>query len=222
MRIDLHVHTHISPCSRLDPEEMVRAALQAGLDGVCVTDHDTMEIRRHLREGVQENGLVVLFGMEYATPQGDFLLFGPFEELPPGWEAPLVLEETSRRGGAAVAAHPFRKGRSLCPNLARVGQEFLIERYNGRNSAEENDSAASLVARFGLRAAAGSDAHSVEELGRCATVFSEPVLTREQLVQALLRGACTPEQRRPRPAPFPGAPGASTGRDSATLSSLRC
>lgn len=205
MRIDLHVHTHISPCSRLDPEEMIRAAALAGLDGVCVTDHDTMEIRRHLREGVQANGLVVIFGMEYATPQGDFLLFGPFETLAPGWEAPRVLEEVDRRGGVAVAAHPFRQGRSLCPSIAEAGLCRLVERYNGRNRPEENEAAAALAARRGLFVAAGSDAHCVEELGRCATLFSEPIRRREQLISALLRGACSPELRRPQPAPFPGA-----------------
>jgi len=40
---------------------------------------------------------------------------------------------------------------------------------------------------------AGSDAHSLAELGRVRTRFQERVETREQLVRALQRGACAPE-----------------------------
>jgi hypothetical protein len=32
---------------------------------------------RYIEEGIQDNGLYLLIGMEYATPDGDFLLFGP-------------------------------------------------------------------------------------------------------------------------------------------------
>ena len=198
MRIDLHVHTAFSACSRLDPVALVEAAAAAGLDGVCVTDHDAMDIRHQLREGVQPNGLTLFFGMEYATPQGDFLLFGPFEQLAPGLDGAGLLEEVARKGGAVVAAHPFRQWRPLCPEIAGSGRRLLVERYNGRNRPEENEAAAALIERHGLRGCAGSDAHCVEELGRCWTRFAARVTTRAQLVDALNNGAYTPEWKTPR------------------------
>ena len=36
---DTHMHTHFSGDSEADPENMVKAAIQKGLEGLCFTDH---------------------------------------------------------------------------------------------------------------------------------------------------------------------------------------
>ena len=36
---DTHLHTRYSGDSTAEPEDMVQAALQHGLDGICFTDH---------------------------------------------------------------------------------------------------------------------------------------------------------------------------------------
>jgi hypothetical protein len=43
LRYDLQVHTNASPCSDTEPGAVVTAATSAGLDGIAVTDHDTVE-----------------------------------------------------------------------------------------------------------------------------------------------------------------------------------
>jgi predicted metal-dependent phosphoesterase TrpH len=63
MYFDMHVHSSISPCSQLDLDEILRHARSIGLDGVCITDHDTMEARYLLNEGIQKDGLCVIVGM---------------------------------------------------------------------------------------------------------------------------------------------------------------
>ena len=75
MKFDIHVHTTLSPCSHLTVDDILSRAKDKGLDGVCITDHDTMAIRHHLSEGIQDNGLCLIFGMEYSSPDGDFLAF---------------------------------------------------------------------------------------------------------------------------------------------------
>ena len=106
------------------------------LDGVCITDHDGMEAARYVREGVQEDGLVVIVGMEYATTDGDFLLFGPIEGLGPGLSAREVLTFVREVGGAAVAAHPFRRNRQVSEFVMRSGLCRIMELVNGRNNSE--------------------------------------------------------------------------------------
>ena len=195
MLMDLHIHTRASPCSSLRVEDILDRARALGLDGVCLTDHDLVGRASLAREGVQEDGLVVLVGMEYSTPEGDFLVFGPVEELPVGLPARQMLPLLRQLGGAAVAAHPFRSWRPADPDIFTLGLELglAVECYNGRNLTLENDKARILADRFGLHATGGSDAHGPEEMGLAVTRFQRPVLSRADLVQAILSGDCTPE-----------------------------
>jgi predicted metal-dependent phosphoesterase TrpH len=198
MRFDLHVHTSISPCSNLRISDILCHAKAKGLDGVCITDHNTMEIRRHLKEGFQEDGLCVLFGMEYGTPDGDFLIYGPFEDFPAGLPASHLLKIVEQSGGAAVAAHPFRNGRSVREEIISGGLCRIVESINGRNGEMENESVGIWRRRFRLSECGGSDAHSFDELGKVVTRFDVSVRSREDLVQALINGLCRPEWNIPR------------------------
>ena len=46
MIIDLHVHEWLhSPCALMSLEDAVESAQYHGLDGICITDHDSMEIQ---------------------------------------------------------------------------------------------------------------------------------------------------------------------------------
>ncbi|MFH7319373.1 PHP-associated domain-containing protein [Desulfurivibrio sp. D14AmB] len=190
MLFDLHVHTRLSACSSLGLDQILLHARARGLDGVCLTDHDTMAAGRTLREGIQPDGLCVLLGMEYATPQGDFLLFGPFENMPTGLAADLLLPMVERGGGVAVAAHPFRALRPAQETVIASGACRVVEGLNGRNSARENRRVDRWLKRYPLSVCGGSDAHTLDELGRVATRFEQPVRNRRELIQALRTGAC--------------------------------
>ncbi|MFH1672844.1 MAG: PHP domain-containing protein [Pseudomonadota bacterium] len=194
MRFDLHVHTTISPCSVLTLEEILNHARARGLDGVCITDHDTMDVRHLIREGPQPTGLCVIFGIEYTTNDGDFLLFGPFDKVPPGLQAPEVLRWIDAVGGVAVAAHPFRRGRQTQEYLIQEGLCRIVEGLNGRNRESENDRLNRWRKRYSVHEVGGSDAHSLAELGKVLTSFSEPVRSRQGLVAALKKGRYVPER----------------------------
>jgi hypothetical protein len=174
-------------------DEAISAAGQNGLDGICITDHDTMDIRRVLTEGKQENGVVVIFGMEYTTGQGDFLVFGPFEALDPGLRADRLLKIVDRSGGVAIAAHPFRKERPVDGRLVQEGRCRVIESLNGRNTATENAAVQRWREGCDFAECGGSDAHTIAEVGTFATRFFAPVRTRSDLIAALKNRLCRPE-----------------------------
>lgn len=193
MLFDLHVHTRISPCSELAINEVLKYAKARGLDGVCITDHQTMEIRKYLQEGLQDDGLCVIFGLEYTTTDGDFLLFGPFENISQDLPAMQLLEQVRQAGGAAVAAHPFRSERRVSEHLVREGFCRIVESINGRNTSIENLKVENWCRKYSLTYCGGSDAHSIDELGTVTTRFSTPVRSRPDLIRALNNGLCNPE-----------------------------
>lgn len=201
MLIDMHVHTTVSACSRLTLEDILTHSRRRGLDGVCITDHESLAAARTLQEGRQPDGLYVFFGLEYATPEGDFLVFGPFEELPRHLGARRLLDQVAAADGVAIAAHPFRRSRPVREDLIREGRCRIVESLNGRNRTAENRAVDGWRRRYDFTECAGSDAHCLAELGHVRTRFGQRVETRGQLVRALQRGVCAPEPTNFIPAP---------------------
>lgn len=187
MLFDLHTHTTLSPCSQLALPQILSQAKKKGLDGVCITDHDTMAVRHAIAEGIYENGLCVIFGMEYATPDGDFLLFGPFEELPAGLQAKPLLQHVANVGGVAIAAHPFRAQRQTKEEIIKRKLCTIVEGVNGRNSIHENRRVLEWQ-QYQVQHVGGSDAHTLDELGKVTTSFTIPVRSRTDLIHALQQG----------------------------------
>ena len=138
MKIDMHIHSSISPCSKLTIDEIINHSLSFGIDGVCITDHNTMEAQNYINEGIQANGLCIILGIEYTTIEGDFLLFGPFNEVKQDLSAPELLEWIDKIGGVAIAAHPFRNTRPTQEYLIAERMCRIVESRNGRNTDAEN------------------------------------------------------------------------------------
>ena len=188
MKIDLHIHTNISSCGRLELDEILHRARLAGLDGIGITDHGTMAIGQTIDNGLHNSGLYVFVGMEYSTPEGDFLLFGPVDRVPDGLDAHSLLEWVDKGNGVAIAAHPFRKARPTGDELIQNGLCAIAEGLNGRNRDSENAKAMALQTQFGISLTGGSDGHLAHEIGKYYTCFSSPVHNLDQLVSELKYG----------------------------------
>lgn len=193
MKFDIHVHTTLSSCSQLRLEDILSEARKKGLDGVCLTDHQTMDVRMEVNDGIQQDGLCIITGMEYATPDGDFLVFGSFDALPDGLSAEELLRLVDEADGVAVAAHPFREGR--CTNREIIARQHcrIMEGRNGRDNGTGHRRALKWQEKYAVRLVGGSDAHTLEELGGTVTVFEEPIRCKEEFIQALKSGRYRPD-----------------------------
>jgi len=80
MRADLHVHTNASD-GRLDPQEVVRLAVEIGLNAIAITDHDTVGgIAAALETARAFTSFIVIPGVEINTdvPDGEVHILGYF------------------------------------------------------------------------------------------------------------------------------------------------
>ena len=66
MRIDLHTHSRASDGTDA-PAALVRAAVDAGLDVLAITDHDTSDGWAEAAQAAAETGLTLVPGMEVST-----------------------------------------------------------------------------------------------------------------------------------------------------------
>jgi predicted metal-dependent phosphoesterase TrpH len=200
MRIDLHVHTSPrSPCSSLDPLELVREAERLGLDGICLTEHQVWWGPDEIAELAERTSVKILRGNEFTTNQGDILVFGYEEDV----KELLTIEELRDRvaavGGFMITAHPFRGFKTFGIGQLQMTVEqacrrkvfdFVdaIEIRNGKVSDQENDMAARVAERLGLPGTAGSDAHRVDEVGKWVTDFERAIEDEQGLIEELRAG----------------------------------
>lgn len=215
MLIDLHVHSHHSRGSTLAPREALRRAKQAGLDGVAFTDLNTLDGLEEIRAAGREEGILALVGVEVATDHGHYLCFFPDPAKVPAppqafgsatpWPAREVLARVRELGGVAVAAHPYDK------TIDRPSGDFIftidglaaIEGLNASVKGPANDLAVEAADHMSLPCTGASGAHaSLDEIGKAATLFRDPVASEEDLVAQLRAGTvfCVAIGVSPQPA----------------------
>jgi predicted metal-dependent phosphoesterase TrpH len=199
MRIDLHLHTtRHSPCSSMSPDDLMIAAKEAGLDAVCIPEHNRMWSADEARALSRQHNLLVLRGMEVTTTGGDVLVFGmddePGDEL---WTPAELKARVDRAGGLTIAAHPFRGfllfGFSqLQMNLDDALENPVLQHVHGVEicncmvTESENDLAKKAAEALGLAKVGGSDAHKAKDVGTCVMKFQGHVASEPDLIRAIL------------------------------------
>lgn len=174
---DLHVHTNASPCSRATPKEVVDAAMDANLDGIAITNHDTLEGYETVAR-LSPPSLTVVPGVEVTTTQGHLLALGV--NTVPMRGPPLdVIDDIHDQGGVAVLSHPFDRFRQYySEDLEEIARTVDgVETTNSRCVLRRfNKRAQSYAEGHDLGETGGSDAHFGIELGRAYTLCDGPLL----------------------------------------------
>lgn len=164
MRFDLHIHSnHSSDCS-LSIEDILRQAVNRGLHGIAICDHNAVEgsLAAKRRAGELALPLLVLPGMEVSTTKGHLIILGMTENIPPDLTPQETIEIAHKKGGVVVAPHPFKMR-----SIGNVGglQVDAIETFNSRCIFGENRKAKEMARFLGIPEAGGSDSHLLATIG---------------------------------------------------------
>jgi len=171
LRIDLQTHTKHSPeCGWMSPERLVYRARAAGLDGVAITDHNTMAGVEPARRAAGDD-FVVIPAEEIDTTDGQIIGLYLSDAIEPGQPPSQVLSQIHAQGGIALAPHPFDELREGLKTIEDHVKELdCVEVLNSRCIRKKyNDRARAFGDEYGLTATAGSDAHFAFELGTAVT-----------------------------------------------------
>ena len=199
--IDLHLHTRrYSACSVIDEALLIDRAVKAGLDGLVITDHHYQWSRSELDELLAASnhpGFILLSAFEYSSARGDILIYGlepeQVTEFIPGREPDEMLARAQELGAVCVAAHPTRAAIPFDERIFDMPFDAL-EVKSVNLAPHEQRLAEKLANDLGRRKTTSSDAHRLEDVGRYATEFHEPVQSIADLQNSFRRGTFRPYQ----------------------------
>ena len=189
LKIDLHVHSTYSD-GLGNIQEVLKTARLKGLDGLAITDHDTLE--GYYEATSISSGMLVLPGFEVETDAGHVLVLG-LERLPP-FDGKIVYEDLMRwargLGGLTVLAHPsagrrrLRRWRQEKPDAVEVLNASYPNRYFTRSGLQ-------IAKNLNLPAVGGSDAHHPRTVGDAYTVVEANDQNIDETIIAIKQGSTT-------------------------------
>ena len=164
MRFDLHIHSCHSHDCLLQVDDILKQAVKTGLDGIAITDHNTVEGSLQARRRAKELNLplIVLPGMEVSTTKGHLLVLGITENIPYGLSPEKTIEMVREKGGVVIPSHPFKmKGIGRVDGL----DVDAIETFNSSCMFGENAKAKKMATSLGRSEVGGSDSHLLDTIG---------------------------------------------------------
>jgi predicted metal-dependent phosphoesterase TrpH len=182
MKIDLHIHTKFSWDGFSTPKEIVDAAIQKGIDCICVADHGQIQgAIEAMKYGFDKN-ILVIPGIEIMTLSGDILGINVKKIIPDFRPALETIQEIKKQGGMAVIPHPFWVLSSM-----KNDKEFLlaadaIEIFNADMFRFINKKARLFAKEHNLVFTAGSDAHWAKFVGRAYLEIPQNNLSDKEVI----------------------------------------
>ncbi len=181
-RADLHVHSLASD-GTASINDILAAAVLAGLDVIAITDHDRIDAAHAGRTLAERRGLPVevIVGEEISTRGGHLLGLWLTEPIKPWQSLRASIAQVHEQGGLAIPAHPLfpyplcAQGILLRRLLADPDPRYRPDAIEVFNPTTFGRPVHRRVVRFaadhGLATVGSSDAHAVEAIGRGSTTF---------------------------------------------------
>ena len=170
MLYDFHIHTReYSDCSISSADEMCQRAVDSGLAGIALTEHDLWRPPSEIKELEQRfPELTIMRGMEHSCPEGHFLVFLPNPENGdiPAWCSALdLIPLVHNYGGIVIWAHPFRFS-SKRPSWLKHAQPDGMEIASSNMDRQAEARAKKIAAKKNILTFRNSDAHDAFIVGR--------------------------------------------------------
>lgn len=182
-RADLHIHTLASDGTAGVAEILDAVAGRSDLDVIAITDHERIDAAIAARTMAADRGLAfeVVVGEEITTRGGHLLGLFLEEPVRPFRSLRSTIAAIHDQGGLAVPAHPLvpyplcAQGRVLRGLLADADPRHHVDGLETFNPTAAGRYWHGQVVRFaaehGLAQLGNSDAHMIEQIGRCYTTF---------------------------------------------------
>ena len=148
-------------------EQIIDRCLETGINCIGIADHGTAEGALKMQELAPFR---VIVAEEILTPQGEIIGMFLKETIPSGLSVEQTIYQIRAQGGLVCIPHPFdiltRAGLGSKILEELVGQIDIIEIFNSRTPIHQcSAKSLTFAEKYGIAKSAGSDAHTLGEIG---------------------------------------------------------
>jgi len=195
---DFHIHTRYSMDCHNELEEIIARCQELGINCIAISDHDATEGAFKMKDMAP---FKVIVAEEVLTPSGEVMGLFLKEHIASGLSIERAMDTIHAQGGLVSIPHPFDPLRGLRLNdegwQKIIGQVDILEVFNARCPFGRPATRAKAYAREqGLPGIAGSDAHSIGEIGNAIVELAE-FDTPEEFLQSLRKARINGKRSSP-------------------------
>lgn len=168
-RVDLHSHTVYSKDCLTPTAKHIARARALGLRHIAVTEHNRLDGALAAKALDPE---LVIVGEEIKTTRGEIIAYFVKEMVPRGLTPEESIKRLREQGAFISIPHPLDSLRGSAMGLEAVLEILpLVDALEVLNArcvrTRDNDAALALALEHGKLQTAGSDAHTLSEIGHC-------------------------------------------------------
>jgi len=198
LKADLHIHTEYSSDCNTPLEKIINRCLEIGINCIAISDHGTAEGALKMQEIAP---FPVIVAEEILTPHGEIMGMFLKETIPSGLSVEQTISQIKTQGGLVCVPHPFDIFRQSALD-AKIVEEIVdqidvIEAFNSRAPLPQSSTKAQTFAdKYGIAKSAGSDAHTIGEIGNAYIEMPE-FNSRDDFLNALAKGKVVGHRTNP-------------------------
>jgi len=189
LKADFHIHTEYSLDCTTPLAKIIERCLALKINCIAIADHGTVEGALKMQSLAP---FTVIVAEEILTPEGEIMGMFLTETIPSGLSVEDTIAEIRAQHGLVNIPHPFDSFRSSALSektvTAIADQIDCMEVFNSRTPLLRTSARAKQFAtKHGIAQTAGSDAHTLSEIGNAYVEMPE-FNGRDEFLQALAQG----------------------------------
>ena len=175
LKADLHIHTKYSIDCNTPLEKIIKRCLKTGVNCIAISDHGTIEGALEMQAMAP---FPVIVAEEILTTHGEIMGLFLKETIPGGQSVEKTISLIRAQGGLINIPHPFDMLRHSALD-GRIIEEIVeqidaVEVFNARCILLRSSMKAQIFAeKYGIPRSAGSDAHTLQEIGNAYVEMPE-------------------------------------------------
>ncbi len=186
LKVDMHVHSCFSNDGVGTPLDLISSLQKRGLQGMALTDHNTIKGYYSVQTKVP-NGFLVIPSVEVSTADGHLLAINVTENIPAGLSIEETVERVVDAGGEPIVPHLFRLFSGIKKEKLETVRTKVsaIEVFNGCSVPNTNLKIAKVAHAFNLGGTGGSDSHDPSYAGFAYTVVDSSDLRIDTIISEI-------------------------------------
>jgi predicted metal-dependent phosphoesterase TrpH len=198
LKADFHIHTRYSMDCNTSLGDIIERCLQMRINCIAIADHGTVEGALEMQSIAP---FEVIVAEEILTPHGEVMGMFLKEGIPSGISIEEAISRIREQDALVCLPHPFDPFRGLKLNddkMEELAEQIdALEVFNARSPLPIGENKArDLASKYDLPVTAGSDSHTLNEIG--FTYVRMPEFNgKDDFLDALRKGRITRRRSNP-------------------------